>query len=356
MDVITGSPAECPAQPVAAVDVQIHDYTNLDPNSLGPFLSSIRNILASTGMSVKVSLCRGNGALPHCLSGISETLVVRILDGYAKTTKNARGETLGESYSTAAGGTLASIYLGSVHQQAHAANVPWLTALSFVAAHEVGHLLLGTRAHTSRGLMKAVWDQTTSSRSVRTISISLLNKLWHWRHATPFQSPHPTRSERAAGDVVPSTLSHGRWLLGPISANSQERASRQLPQDGVAGHVQYRGGLLDGQSAEKSQLDYCAYAVDVRKRSKRLVHRKQFVSARDEKSGNSSRFTWEDRRRASPCCAFAPHPKGCAHDRGRDGEEVSPVLPVDRFLPIGLSTPREPRPSPGPSGPHAHSP
>jgi hypothetical protein len=35
--------------------------------------------------------------------------------------------------------------------------VPWVGVLAHAAAHEVGHLLLGTQAHTSEGLMKANW-------------------------------------------------------------------------------------------------------------------------------------------------------------------------------------------------------
>jgi hypothetical protein len=34
------------------------------------------------------------------------------------------------------------------------------TLLGFVIAHELGHLLLGPHAHTSHGLMRAVWTRT----------------------------------------------------------------------------------------------------------------------------------------------------------------------------------------------------
>jgi hypothetical protein len=44
-----------------------------------------------------------------------------------------------------------------VQDQAAAAGVPWVVVLAYAAAHEVGHLLLGS-AHTPRGLMKAEWD------------------------------------------------------------------------------------------------------------------------------------------------------------------------------------------------------
>ena len=159
MDVVTGTPAACPDEQSPAVDIQVYDYTGLEGAVISKLLHSISDILANTGMSARVSLCRGNGALPHCVTGASDTLVVRILEGYAKAMKNARLEPLGQSYSEAAGGTLASVYLGSVRQEAAAANVPWLMALGYASAHEIGHLLLGAQAHTSRGLMKPSWDR-----------------------------------------------------------------------------------------------------------------------------------------------------------------------------------------------------
>jgi hypothetical protein len=158
-DAVTGSWAACPAQQGASVDVQVYDYANLDPASLEQFLSSMKDVLTGTGMSVQVRLCRGNGALPNCVSGMSEALIVRISEGFAKTTKNAGRAPLGKAYCTATGGSLALVYLGPVRQQARAADVPWLLVLSYAAAHEIGHLLLGAQAHRPRGLMKASWDR-----------------------------------------------------------------------------------------------------------------------------------------------------------------------------------------------------
>jgi hypothetical protein len=84
---------------------------------------------------------------------------VRIVAGNAKEMENARREPLGQSYADHRGGTMASIFLAPARDQAAAANVPWVLVLSYAAAHEVGHLLLGDRAHTSRGLMRAHWDR-----------------------------------------------------------------------------------------------------------------------------------------------------------------------------------------------------
>ncbi len=145
----------------AALHVQIYDYAELEPAALGRFVSLTQDILASTGMSVQVSLCRGIGALPcNGATRAAAPLVVRIVAGDAKIMKNVRREPLGQAYADHNGGTTASVFLAPVREQAAAANIPWIVVLSYAAVHEVGHLLLGDRAHTARGVMKAGWDRS----------------------------------------------------------------------------------------------------------------------------------------------------------------------------------------------------
>ena len=143
-----------------ALQIQVYDYANIEQVALDRLLSSTHEILATAGIPVQVSLCRGQGAV-SCESAEPQTqpLVVRIVPGYAKTSSNARREPLGQSYAGHDGGSVASIFLAPAREQAAAVNVPWLTVLSYAAAHEIGHLLLGDQAHTSRGVMKAHWDR-----------------------------------------------------------------------------------------------------------------------------------------------------------------------------------------------------
>ena len=123
-------------------------------------VTTAQQILARTGMSVQVGLYRGNGAV-SCdnQAGERQPLVVRIIPGGAKTMSNVRSERLGQSYVEHDGGIVASVFLAGARKQAAAANVPWITVLSYAAAHEVGHLLLGDRAHASRGVMRAQWNR-----------------------------------------------------------------------------------------------------------------------------------------------------------------------------------------------------
>jgi hypothetical protein len=87
-------------------------------------------------------------------------LMITILAGEPTHTSNSRRPALGQSSADCNGGTFASVFLAPIREQADAVNIPWVVILSHATAHEVGHLLLGAQAHTSRGLMKANWERS----------------------------------------------------------------------------------------------------------------------------------------------------------------------------------------------------
>jgi hypothetical protein len=64
------------------------------------------------------------------------------------------------------GGALATIYANRVAALAGRCRVDVRTLLARAVAHEIGHLLLGTSAHSSTGLMRASWSQAALRRAV----------------------------------------------------------------------------------------------------------------------------------------------------------------------------------------------
>jgi len=86
-------------------------------------------------------------------------------------TATARGELrLGYSLvdTTAGAGTLATIYADRVAWLADATETDMPTLVGLAVAHEIGHLLLGTNAHSSTGLMRAIWSRAELQRNVAT--------------------------------------------------------------------------------------------------------------------------------------------------------------------------------------------
>jgi hypothetical protein len=143
----------------AAVQVQVYDYSGLNPAALHEFMKHTREILINSGVAVEVDLC-GPAVSRSCenLNGSSKLVVIRVVPGSAAAGKNSLWQPLGLSYAGHEGGTYASIFLKPAEEKANQVNLSPIDVLSYAATHEVGHLLLGDQAHTSRGLMKAHWE------------------------------------------------------------------------------------------------------------------------------------------------------------------------------------------------------
>ncbi len=141
----------------SALQVQVYDYTGLNPAALHELVARTQEILASSGISLEVDLCARGGAPCESHTGSSRQVVLRVVADICKNMKNARLETLGLSVADHDGGTYASVFLKPAEGKASDANLPRIVVLAYAAAHEVGHLLLG-EAHCPQGLMKATWD------------------------------------------------------------------------------------------------------------------------------------------------------------------------------------------------------
>jgi hypothetical protein len=76
-------------------------------------------------------------------------------------------ESLGFSMIEAGAGTVATVYTDRVAMMARRAGVRADDLLAWTMAHEIGHLLLGTSQHATRGLMRARWSQAEVRRHSR---------------------------------------------------------------------------------------------------------------------------------------------------------------------------------------------
>jgi hypothetical protein len=142
----------------AALHVQVYDYTGLNPSALHEFISRTEEILTRGGISVEVDACaRGLSAPCESRRGSFKQVVVRVVAGAPGNNKQTRWQHLGQSIATHEGGTYATVFLKLAEEEAAEANLPRMLVLSYAAAHEVGHLLLGDQAHTPQGLMKGEW-------------------------------------------------------------------------------------------------------------------------------------------------------------------------------------------------------
>jgi hypothetical protein len=141
-----------------ALQVKVYDYSGLSAGALSAFLAGTQGILTEEGISAEVDACAIGVATPcESRQGSSRQVTIRVVAAAPSRYKKARWQPLGQSIADHDGGTYASVFLDLVEDAAADANLPRMLVLAYAATHELGHLLLGSDAHASEGLMKADW-------------------------------------------------------------------------------------------------------------------------------------------------------------------------------------------------------
>jgi len=107
----------------------------------------------------------------------------------AQRSRNLSEITFGISYLSADGsGCYADLFYERVEEMHERSRVNLASLLGNVAAHEIGHLLLGTNSHAASGIMRARWQsEELGSISMGTLSFSeaesrqMRSKLVSWQ-------------------------------------------------------------------------------------------------------------------------------------------------------------------------------
>jgi hypothetical protein len=107
----------------------------------------------------------------------------------ARRSRNLSEITFGISYLSADGsGCYANLFYERIEEMHERNRVNLASLLGDVAAHEIGHLLLGTNSHAENGIMRAHWErEELASISAGTLFFSeaesrqMKNKLAAWR-------------------------------------------------------------------------------------------------------------------------------------------------------------------------------
>ena len=137
------------------VHVLIYDNARISGDLLKRAGAETRRIFRSAGIGLIWNQCTEGGAEAACRStGQDNVLMLRVVP----KGKSARESVYGDAFLAEDGtGRYADIFfdrIASAHQEA---GVDESRLLGAVAAHEIGHLLLGLRAHATIGIMSPVW-------------------------------------------------------------------------------------------------------------------------------------------------------------------------------------------------------
>jgi hypothetical protein len=126
---------------------------------IGAALGTASFILQQADVRVEWRLCVPPSPPPACAA--RRGLVIRLL---SEQVVPAWPHPLGDALLEPAGGRFATIYVTRIVALANAAGVDPAIVLGRVMAHELGHLLMGRRSHSPRGVMRALWTRADLER------------------------------------------------------------------------------------------------------------------------------------------------------------------------------------------------
>ena len=161
--------AAAPTVP-ATLTIRFYNTSGIPDQDLRAARLATESILRDTGLEVVVRHCGRSVAPGESVDACDEPLkpselVVRIIDAPAFNA-TLHPDAYGLAYVVPATnrGWLATVFSDRIGGAATRLGVHPGTLLGLVAAHEVGHLLLGTAYHAEGGLMRADWSDALLSR------------------------------------------------------------------------------------------------------------------------------------------------------------------------------------------------
>jgi hypothetical protein len=152
------SAAETPA---ARVTIRVYDTHGVSLDEMQRLLAESSATLGQAGLSTRWRLCR-SPRHPAAVDRCDDTLAagersVRIVESPSGSNL---GQVLADCYVVkgAGRGVLATVFGDRVRAVAARTGITAAVLMGRSIAHEIGHLLLGSPDHSTRGLMRARWS------------------------------------------------------------------------------------------------------------------------------------------------------------------------------------------------------
>ena len=147
------------------ITVRVFNYTRLSDKALTEAGAQTSRVFWRAGIKVLWLNCysskEGFQSHPHCGRASGPTdISLRVLYR-PKVMPSSFHDTIGFSFVASTGefGDLGSVYYDRVEDMAVRFRITEAVVLGHAAAHEIGHLLLGTARHSRKGIMCANWSR-----------------------------------------------------------------------------------------------------------------------------------------------------------------------------------------------------
>jgi hypothetical protein len=149
------------------ITVRVYNYVKMAPQALAAGEREATKIFRRAGLEVEwvdLTDCR-EGGRTDCHSPLGPAdLVLRILA--RALDQDPAGETLGVALIPLDGsdGTYAAVFHAGVEQLSRTGASSQAQIMGCLVAHEIGHLLLGSDAHSATGVMRPYWTSEELER------------------------------------------------------------------------------------------------------------------------------------------------------------------------------------------------
>jgi hypothetical protein len=147
------------------ITVEVYNNAALSPGTLKRGEAEAGRILAIAGIQIVWLNCADSSAVgERCLSPHEPNVfVLQVVPEGRTSTDSVFGEAfLGEGGT----GKYCDIFFQRIRDKTRESDISVTELLGAVAAHELGHLLLGSHAHSRIGIMEPIWEKE-SLRAIR---------------------------------------------------------------------------------------------------------------------------------------------------------------------------------------------
>jgi hypothetical protein len=142
------------------ITVRVYDLYGLPAEDRRSALAVTSEALADAGVAIDWIECVGPGRPDVCHEVLARGEMVLRLNQYPHRAAHILGAAIVQHDGP---NVLATVYTPALILRSLRAGVKFSTIVGRVAAHEIGHLLIGTNSHSPIGLMRPGWDVRRSN-------------------------------------------------------------------------------------------------------------------------------------------------------------------------------------------------
>jgi hypothetical protein len=139
------------------VTIRVYDVYGLSPETRQEALALTAETLAQAGVQAIIVDCSaGSATATPCKTGLADGEIMLRIHRHPKDGAHVLGEAVVRG--DAGPNTIATVYAAAIAERSRRDGTRLATLIGRVSAHEIGHLLLGTNAHATHGLMRPSWE------------------------------------------------------------------------------------------------------------------------------------------------------------------------------------------------------